>query len=281
MTSYNFVKMHGLGNDFVIIDNRQENKIFSKAFILALSDRYKGVGYDQLVVMEKPTDKSADVKIRIWNKDATQVEACGNATRCVAKLICEEKKINGCVIQIDNRLLHAFKKDEENFSVNMGPAIVSWKDIPLASEVSYNPSWGNIPNLKASYILNIGNPHLVLFFSTLHLLDVKYYGKKLSEDPFFPKGINIEFAEVIEKDVIQCYIWERGVGITKACGTGACAVFYAGHILNYCSKEALICMPGGKLTITLDDEKNEKTKEKEWHTEEAKTPTPTYKPYKM
>jgi len=234
-----FHKMHGLGNDFVIVDAREEPFEVTPSLARAIADRRTGVGCDQLIVLE-PSD-SADLRMRIWNSDGGEVESCGNATRCVVQLTGAKR------IDSDGGLLEGASLGAE-VEVSIGEPRFGWDDIPLAYPIDTNPlpmAWGELMRPMA---LNVGNPHLVFFVDDVGAVPIEELGSKIEHDPAFPERINVNVAHA-EENGVRLRTWERGAGLTLACGTGACATAVAAIRTKRATSPVKVTMPGGSLTI--------------------------------
>lgn len=235
-----FHKMHGLGNDFVIVDAREQPFAVTPTLAKAIADRRTGVGCDQLIVLE-PSD-SADLRMRIWNSDGGEVEACGNATRCVVQLTGARR------IDSDGGPLEGEDLGAE-VEVSIGEPHFGWDEIPLAyamDTAALPMAWDGLERPTA---LNIGNPHVVFFVGALDAIPVEELGPKIEHDPAFPERINVNVAEIVG-DGIRLTTWERGSGLTLACGTGACATAVAAIRSKGATSPVRVTMPGGALTIT-------------------------------
>jgi diaminopimelate epimerase len=235
-----FDKMHGLGNDFVIIDTRAEPFDITPPLARAIADRRTGVGCDQLIVLEPSV--TADLKMRIWNSDGGEVEACGNATRCVVQLTGARR------IDSDGGLLEGEDLGAE-IEVSIGEPRFGWSEIPLAypmDTAALPMAWDGLEHPMA---LNVGNPHLVFFVDGLESVPIEELGPKVEHDPAFPERINVNVAE-ITSDGIRLTTWERGAGLTLACGTGACATAVAAIKTRRVASPVKVTMPGGSLTIS-------------------------------
>jgi diaminopimelate epimerase len=234
-----FHKMHGLGNDFVIVDARQEPFDVTPALARAIADRRTGVGCDQLIVLE-PSD-SADLRMRIWNSDGGEVESCGNATRCVVQLT-GARRIESYGGPLEGENLGA------EVEVSIGEPHFGWDEVPLAYPIDTNPlpmAWGELMRPMA---LNVGNPHLVFFVEDAGAVPLDEVGPKIEHDPVFPERINVNVAAVAD-DGLRLRTWERGAGQTLACGTGACATAVAAIRSKRANSPVKVIMPGGSLTI--------------------------------
>jgi diaminopimelate epimerase len=235
-----FHKMHGLGNDFVIIDARKESFKVTQSLARSIADRRTGIGCDQLIVLE-PSD-SADLKMRIWNSDGGEVESCGNATRCVVQLT------GAKTIDSDGGLLGGDSVGAE-VEVSIEEPRFGWDDIPLAypmDTAALPMAWDTLQNPMA---LNVGNPHLVFFVDSPLDIDLYELGPRIEHDAAFPERINVNVAQVAGND-IYLKTWERGAGLTPACGTGACATAVAAIKAKRVTSPVKVIMPGGSLTIS-------------------------------
>ncbi len=234
-----FHKMHGLGNDFVIVDACEEPFDVTPSLARAIADRRTGVGCDQLIVLEP--SGSADLKMRIWNSDGGEVESCGNATRCVVQLT------GARTIDSDGGLLHGEDLGAE-VEVSIGEPRFGWEEIPLA----YPVDTADVPmawdRLQRPMAVNVGNPHLVFFVDNPLDVDLHELGPRIEHDAAFPERINVNVAQIAGSD-IYLKTWERGAGLTLACGTGACATAVAAIKSKRASSPVKVSMPGGSLTI--------------------------------
>jgi len=254
--SISFTKMNGLGNDFVIIYKDENNFTPDKKTCLAIADRHKGIGYDQLILLSPSKNEVADIHMQIYNSDGSIAGACGNATRCVARLLFEKTKQTKAIIETKAGLLHVKKESDNIYSADMGEAHLSWDKIPLSKEVdTLNVSLG-IDDIGKACCVNVGNPHAVFFVSNLDDINLEEIGSKLENHPIFPDRCNIEFAQIIDKTHIKMRVWERGAGITKACGSGACATLIAAVRRDLSDRNATIHLDGGDLNISWRKEDN-------------------------
>ncbi len=249
MTPRPFIKMHGLGNDFVVVDARREPFRLDRAGARAVADRRAGVGCDQLIVMEPATNGAADVFMRIRNADGGEVEACGNATRCVAALIMAETGEDGCTVETRAGLLRATRLDAERIAVDMGALRTAWQDIPLAREMDTLHLDLACGPLSDPVAVNIGNPHAVFFVDDAEAVDLAAFGPRLEHDPLFPERANIGVAQLTGPDRLRVRVWERGVGLTRACGTGACAAAAAAHRRGLTGRTVEVWLDGGALAL--------------------------------
>lgn len=236
-----FHKMHGLGNDFVIIDARETPVEMNAARAHAIADRRTGIGFDQLILLEP--SRIADVKMRIFNADGSEVEACGNATRCVALLL--ERP---ATIETLAGLLHTIP-DEAGASVTLGEPAFDWELIPIAMPIDTRAmpvAWEELANPAA---VNVGNPHVIFFVEDCDAVDLETLGPLIENDPLFPERINVNVASLVGENHLRLRVWERGVGLTRACGTGACATAVAAIRARHVTSPVRVSLPGGDLTI--------------------------------
>lgn len=237
-----FHKMHGLGNDFVIVDARQEPFEITPGLVRAIADRRTGIGCDQLIVLE-PSD-SADLRMRIWNSDGGEVESCGNATRCVVQLT------GARAIDSDGGLLQGENLGAE-VEVAIGEPRFVWDEIPIAYPIDTTAlplAWDGLERPQA---LNVGNPHLVFFVDDLNSVALDKLGPRIENDAAFPERINVNVAQ-ISNDNIRLRTWERGAGLTPACGSGACATAVAAIRSKRVVSPVKVTMTGGSLTIAWE-----------------------------
>jgi diaminopimelate epimerase len=237
-----FVKMHGLGNDFVVLDGRQQVlPEMTNRLAAALADRTTGIGCDQLIVLE-PSDV-ADFRMRIFNADGGEVEACGNATRAVGLLHGQPARI-----ETKGGLLSATPADG-GISVEMGLPRLEWDQIPLAYAMDTHALPLAWEVLKHPCAVNVGNPHAVFFVPDCDAVDLHRLGPEIEHDPVFPARVNVNVATIVSRSAIRLRVWERGVGETLACGTGACATAIAAMRHNLTDREVTVHLPGGSLHI--------------------------------
>lgn len=242
-----FLKMHGLGNDFVILDGRGAMPALSPERIKQISHRNFGVGCDQLIVME-PSSK-ADVFMRIYNPDASESGACGNATRCVASLVMAQTGRDAVTIETIRGVLACAKAAGEKVTVNMGQPIVEWQDIPLATATDTANVQLGAEGVSNPVCVSMGNPHAVFFVDDAEAVAIDRLGPRFERDPIFPKRSNIEFVHVVDRKHVRARVWERGAGVTLACGSGACAIAVAGVRRGLTDRLVTISMDGGDLQL--------------------------------
>lgn len=250
-----FRKMNGLGNDFVVFDARMSPIAMTEAKARAIADRATGVGCDQLIVLE-PSQR-ADVTMRIWNNEGMEVESCGNASRCIADLLFAENKTARATIDTRGGFLVAEKAGEKLVTIDNGLPRFDWQDIPLSEkfhdtryiELAVGPA--DKPLIHSPSVVNVGNPHCIFWVKSLDAVDLAKVGPMLEHHPLFPQRCNITLARVDSKDHAEIKVWERGAGLTRACGTAACAVMAAGFRLRKFNRKATITLPGGDLFMEV------------------------------
>ena len=249
MSATEFIKMHGLGNDFVVIDARRAAFALDDARAHAIADRKTGIGCDQLIVMEQPRADGADVFMRIHNADGGEVEACGNATRCIATLLMRETGGDRVVVETAAGLLEARPASGGRVSVDMGKARLDWREIPLAQEMDTLSLPVSLGDLKAPTATSMGNPHATFFVADADAVPLGELGPVLEHHPLFPDRVNVGVAEMRGRAAMRLRVWERGAGITRACGTGACAATVAAVRRGLADRKVEVVLDGGRLTI--------------------------------
>ncbi len=252
MESLGFIKMHGLGNDFVVIDGREAKVALDPDQVRAVADRRTGVGCDQIIVIEPSA--TADARLQIRNADGGVAEACGHGTRCVAALLMAELGRDRVVIDTDAGALECRAAGDGRIAVDMGEARLGWRDIPLAREAdTLNLDLG-VAELGEAVAVGLGNPHAVFFVGDAEAVDLARIGPGLERHEMFPARANIGFAHVPERTRIRLRVWERGAGITRACGTGACAALVAAARRGLAERAADVVLDGGTLAIAWRDD---------------------------
>ncbi|MXP32065.1 diaminopimelate epimerase [Parerythrobacter jejuensis] len=241
-----FTKMHGLGNDFIMLDGRDNAlPVLASPAVRALSDRKTGIGCDQLIVLEPSTN--ADFRMRIFNADGGEVEACGNASRAVALLHGKAARVetSGGIIDVAPAEIGA--------RVDMGIPRFEWDAIPLAyamDTLSMPVGWDTLENPVG---INVGNPHVVFFVDNADDIALGQLGPVIEQDPLFPERVNVNVASLSSENALKLHVWERGVGLTRACGTGACATAIAAMRRGITARTVDVTLPGGTLAIEWDD----------------------------
>ena len=244
-----FTKMHGLGNDFVVIDRRKGTIALSAERMRAVGDRHRGVGFDQLVFIDPPKNGQADVAFRFHNRDGSEAGACGNGTRCVAAAVMAETGRDTLAIETAAGLLRAEKRGGGLYAVDMGAAGMDWRDIPLARDCDTLTLPFTVGPLAGPTAVGMGNPHCVFFVPDAEAVELEKYGPEVEHHPLFPERTNVEVASVTGKDKIRLRVWERGVGITLACGSGACAAGVAAARRGLTGRKVEIAVDGGALSV--------------------------------
>jgi diaminopimelate epimerase len=250
-------KMDSLGNDFVIIDRRKVKIDLSKEQIINIADRKKGPGCDQIIIIDKDKEKKTNAKITFYNSDGGETGACGNGSRCISYFLMNEKKLNKSKINTKGGILKAKLVLRNDVSINMGVPNFDWEKIPLIKKMDHSKVKIKTKNfgILTGYTLSVGNPHIIFFKSiTLDLL--KKIGPEIEYHKFFPERCNVTFAEVLNKKNIVVKVWERGAGLTLACGTAACATAVAASKLGLTGKEVNIHFINGTLHIKWAKDKH-------------------------
>ena len=249
-----FAKMNGLGNQIAVLDARERPITLNASAVEALATAGKGIGFDQLMVLLPPKNPVADVYTEIWNSDGSKVAACGNGSRCVAWYVMREMNCQNLVMETEAGLLGASKVGPNIISIDMGEPILDWERIPMSErmdtmriELQVGPIGD--PILHGPGVVNMGNPHCVFFVQDAELAPVEAVGPMIEYHPLFPDRTNVGFAEIVARDHIRLRVWERGAGLTKACGTGACAALVAAVRRRLCDRVANVEVDGGMLQI--------------------------------
>ena len=248
-----FRKMNGLGNDFVVLDARSRALGLVSDVVRAIADRKEGIGCDQIIALEP--SRKADVFMRIWNADGGEVGACGNAARCVAALVSAERGRPDVTIETESAILGARVNADGSVTIDMGSPRFAWDEIPLAElfhdtrriELQLGPI--DDPVLHSPSAVNVGNPHCIFFVEDVEAHDLGRFGPMLEHHPLFPERANISLAQVTAPDAIKLRTWERGAGLTRACGTAACAAAVAAARRGLTGRGLRVSLPGGDLHI--------------------------------
>jgi len=237
--------MHGLGNDFVVVDARAFEFNVDAERAGAIADRRRGIGCDQLIILRKSSN--ADAFMEIWNADGSRVGACGNATRCIGMLILDETGKTAASIETDAGMLSA-KSSPLGISVNMGPARTRWQEIPLAHEMATDHGNFTLGTLSEPGFVNMGNPHAVFFVENAEDAALEVIGPYVENHALFPERTNVSLASITDA-VIRLRVWERGAGTTQACGSAACAAVVAASRKGLINREATVRLDGGDLMV--------------------------------
>ncbi len=249
-------KMDGLGNDFVIIDNRQQVTKLSKDQIVKICDR-KFVGCDQLILIKK--NETSDASLEFYNSDGGSSGACGNGTRCVADLLARENNKNSIVLTTLSGNLKSEILGDRIVSTKIGIAKTQWNEIPLSEKLNTNNLNIKIYNKNnqehtGGTAVNVGNPHIIFFVRNIENFDIKKIGPEIENHKFFPEKCNVTLASIVKEKLIKVKVWERGAGLTKACGTAACATAFAAKQKRLIGNKVDIEFSTGKLSIYIDQD---------------------------
>jgi len=252
-SAFAFKKMNGLGNDFVVVDARADGFALLPEAVRAIADRKEGIGCDQLIALEPST--KADVFMRIWNADGGEVAACGNAARCVAALIAQEQGRPNVTIETEDQVLGAAVAGDGQVTIDMGVPRLAWDEIPLAEpfhdtrhiELQAGPI--DAPVMHSPAVVNVGNPHALFFVDDTETIDLARIGPMLEHHPLFPERANISLVQVLSPEHLKVRTWERGAGLTRACGTAACASAVAAIRRELTERKVTVTLPGGDLVI--------------------------------
>ena len=250
MTEFKFLKAHGLGNDFVIFTEHSKLNI-SKKLVKFLSDRKKGVGCDLTVFLNKSENNYSDLVARFFNKDGSEAEVCGNALRCIGNYYFKKFKKKNVTVETNSGLIDVEKNISEKISVDLGKPNISWDKIPIKIDVDTQNLDFDFDYLKGGFAVNVGNPHLIFFGDYLNVSELKKDSEKIIKTNFFPNGVNVSIVKVLSRGKVNIMTYERGVGITDACGSGAGASVFASNKLNFCDKNVEVSMAGGNLFVEI------------------------------
>ena len=238
-----FMKMHGAGNDFVVIDRRSGGPQVSADLARALSDRHRGVGFDQLAVIEPDGDAAA--KLTFYNPDGSLSAACGNATRCIARYLMDEGGTTALTLRTERGVLACEDAGNGLARVNMGPPLTGWRDIPLAEDVDTL----HLPIDGDPVATGMGNPHCTFFVEDADAVDLATRGAEIETHPLFPERTNVQFAHVIGENHLRMRVWERGTGVTLASGSSSCAVAVAAARRGLTGRQVTLEVDGGRIEI--------------------------------
>ncbi len=248
---FDFLKMHGLGNDFVIIDLRENILDLSDNLVRAVCDRRTGIGCDQLILLSNPLSSEITVFMGIRNADGSEAGACGNATRCVADMLMRKMQTDFVKIETEAGVLECWRSGND-IRVKLGPPTFEWRDIPLSKPcdtMSLPIGLSKYAQLKDPITLSVGNPHVVFFLEALDGLNMNEVGPVIENDPLFPERVNVNFAVLAGESKIMLRVWERGSGATLACGTGACATAVAAMKRGLINGKVEVEQAGGNLLV--------------------------------
>ena len=249
-----FRKMNGFGNDFVVVDVRARAIPFSDAVVRAIANRETGIGCDQFILIERPR-AGGDCFMGIRNADGNEVEACGNAARCIASLMLDETGKAEVTVETIGAITKGWRAESGDITVDMGAPKLGWQQIPLSEEIrdtrGIELQIGPIddPILHTPAVVNMGNPHAIFFVDDVNKVDLTQVGPLLENHPMFPERANISLAHVTDRGHMELKVWERGVGLTQACGTAACAAAVAGARKRLTDRTSIVSLPGGDLQL--------------------------------
>lgn len=243
LTPLPFMKMHGAGNDFVVIDRRTGDARVTAALARAISDRHRGIGFDQLAVIE--TDDQVAARLTFFNADGSEAAACGNATRCIARHLMDEAGATALTLRTERGLLPAEDTGDGRVRVNMGAPFLDWQDIPLAEAMDT----GHLPLDGDPVATGMGNPHCTFFVDDADAIDLATRGAGIEHHPLFPERTNVQFAHLIGPDHLRMRVWERGVGVTLASGSSSCAVAVAAHRRGLTGRAVTLDLDGGRIEV--------------------------------
>lgn len=238
-----FVKMHGLGNDFVVIDRRALEVSITPDLARAIGDRHRGIGFDQLATIDSAP--GVDARLGFWNADGSMSATCGNATRCIARHLMDESGATALTLETERGRLEARDAGAGLTSVNLGPPILDWREIPLAREVDPD----HLPIEGDPVATGMGNPHCTFFVDDAEAVDIERIGPRHEHDPLFPARTNVQVAHLVGFDRIRMRVWERGAGLTLASGSSSCAVAVAAHRRGLTGRDVRIDLDGGSLRV--------------------------------
>ena len=254
-----FIKMQGLGNHFVVVDGRSTPFRPSAGEIIRICDEKFGVGAEQLLVIESPTDEAkqlgADARMRIYNPDGQEAQACGNATRCVIHLLLEEAAADELSLETMAGVLKGQRVGEFTVSVNMGRIYTEWNRIPVSRPLDTLHAHVESGPLHDATLLNIGNPHAVFFVDDLDSVDLERFGPAVQANPLFPESVNVGAAEFVDENTLRLSVYERPGVLTTGCGSGSCVAVYAAHARGLtAARKMTVHMAGGSIEVQLNDD---------------------------
>ncbi len=243
--SIKFKKMHGLGNDFLIVDGRMRSTAFDTNQIKLLGNRNLGIGFDQLVIINESSKDEISAHLNFWNSDGSESLTCGNATRCVADLLMSEMNCDRLIISTNHAEIECRKLNEHLISTNLGKPKILWQEIPLSTKCDTL----SLPLKDSPVATSMGNPHCTYFFKNIETISITKIGAETESHSLFPNKTNVQIAEIIDKSTIKTKVWERGCGVTMASGSSACAVAVAAHRLGLTNASVKIVLDGGVVHV--------------------------------
>lgn len=238
-----FSKMHGLGNDFVVVDQRAQRFVLTSPLVRAIGDRHRGVGFDQLAEILPGTD--VDVQLVFWNADGSAAGACGNATRCIAGHLMAELGLDRLTIRTERGLLSARQRPDDVVEVDMGAPLLDWAEVPLSEPMSTTA----LPIEGSPAACSMGNPHCTFFVDDAEGVDLTRKGPSIEHHPLFPQRTNVQFVQILSPTRARVRVWERGVGVTLASGSSSCAVLVNAHRRGLMERAATLVLDGGEIEI--------------------------------
>ena len=247
LTPLPFMKMHGAGNDFVVIDRRAGGAPVTTELARAIGDRHRGIGFDQLAVIE--TDDQVAARLTFFNADGSEAAACGNATRCIARHLMDESGAKTLTLRTERGLLPAEGTGDGRVRVNMGQPFLDWADIPLAEATDTL----HLPLDGDPVATGMGNPHCTFFVDDVEAIDLETRGAETEHHPLFPQRTNVQFAHLIAPDHLRMRVWERGVGVTLASGSSSCAVAVAAHRRGLTGRKVTLDLDGGQIEVNWQE----------------------------
>ena len=257
MVNFSFIKMSGLGNDFVIIDQRSDLFELNENQIKKICDRKQGIGCDQLIYIRN-SEQNQLYLMKFFNSSGEEISACGNGTRCVASFLMNEINSNEIKINTIDKILSCKKLNDNIISVEMGKPKFNWDDIPLSHDIKQEVPTFTLQGkmITKPFFVNVGNPHAIFFVNDINDYNIDEFGPLIECNKLFPEKINVSFAKIINDKKILLSVWERGAGKTEACGTAACATVVAAFESGFSKNKVLVTLPGGNLDIHYNEDKN-------------------------
>ncbi|MBM7069887.1 diaminopimelate epimerase [Actibacterium sp. 188UL27-1] len=245
-----FLKMHGLGNDFVVIDLRSGDAALRPSLVAAIADRHRGVGFDQLAVIQPSDDQIVAADLTFYNADGSRSGACGNATRCIADHLMRDRNLAELTLRTERGALACERAENGQTRVNMGHPLTDWQDIPLAQAMDTLA----LPLEGAPVATGMGNPHCTFFVDDVDAVDLAVFGPELEHNPLFPERANVQIAQLVAPDQLRMRVWERGAGITLASGSSSCATAVAAARRGLTGRKVRVHLDGGQLDVHWGDD---------------------------
>ncbi len=250
MKKINFIKAQGLGNDFVLFFNQKHLSI-SKKLVNFFSDRKIGIGCDLIALVNESKNDYSDLNAKFYNRDGSEAEVCGNALRCIGKYYFQNNKIKNVTVETSKGLIDVEKFDENLIIADLGRPNLQWHKIPLKYDIDSRNLGIDLDYLKKGFALNVGNPHVIFFVEEINKKKLEIDSAKLMGLKIFPEGVNVSIVKLESRKKISILTFERGAGLTEACGSGAGASAFVSYKLNYCGNKIEVCMPGGNLNVEI------------------------------